>query len=283
MAPNFSPLAALSPLPPTPGANSSTASPSSKLVSPAFLASDLQHAVDQAVSSMLPNILDTLLPSLLPRLLTATSPTPSTQHSIASQLSHAAATPQLTALGISLHDRLANTLESEISAIYAHTLSHANWLRNTADDKFADMLEEERLALERVAEENFQDFKERCDGVEEDIVEQLGWRAEKLCDDVLKRLQKGMEESKSLKEELMKVREERMQDKNELWREKEELRKDREDLRLDKQVFRMEKKDFERGRDSLRTERLRFEAEKLQAVQERPSAAPPIRAGSAPA
>ncbi|KAJ4986338.1 hypothetical protein SVAN01_08155 [Stagonosporopsis vannaccii] len=179
---------------------------------------------------MQPGIIDTLLPSILPRLLAAASPTPSSQHSIASELSHAAPPPQLTALGISLHDRLANTLESGISALYAYTLSHANWLRSIADNKFADMLEEDRLALERVAEKQFNEFKERCERTEEDVVERVGWRTEEMYEDVTKRVGPDKGEIQRLKEDLKKEIPELRKDTEELRIDKDEIRKEREDL-----------------------------------------------------
>lgn len=249
---------------------------------------------------MLPHILDTVLPSLLPRILTATSPTPSSQHSIASQLSQAAAAPQLSALGISLHDRLASTLESEISAIYTHTLSHANWLRSKADDEFTDMLEDERLALERVAEENFQDFKERCDGVEEDVIERLGWRAEEVCDNAMTSFRDGLERNKNgrinleqekeaLKRDMAELREDKgelrkdkeqlRKDKEELTRDKEDLRNERANLRMDQKTFWSEKEALKVQREALHADRRRFVAEQIKITQ---SATTQGKAGSAP-
>lgn len=51
-------------------------------------------------------------------------------------------------------------MERETDILYKHTLSHANFLRAAADDKFVDMLEEERLALERAAESKYNDFED---------------------------------------------------------------------------------------------------------------------------
>lgn len=271
----FSPLVTLSSQPHTPSARASTGSPPpTRGASPAASGLNVQRAVDQAVAALLPDIVGTLLPSLLPRLLAASSPTPSSQHSLASQLSQSPPPPKLSALGITLHDRLAGKLESDIRYVYAHTLSHANWLRNTADDRFADMLEEERLALERVAEEKFEEFKARCEGIEEDVTERVGRKAEELGEAVTSRL----EEERLI---LEREREEFKQAKNELRMERDELRKDREDLRLDKQDLRQQKEDLRRESEALCNERRCFEAKRRQVMFVRESATL-TRAGSAP-
>ncbi|KAH6644877.1 hypothetical protein C7974DRAFT_29445 [Boeremia exigua] len=241
-SPHFSPLAALHSVPHTPIADA--------VASPTAPSSDIHTAVENALTALLPS----LLPTILQRLLTSTpSPTPS----LSSQTSHAAPPPRLTALGVSLHDRLAGELSSEVAYIYNHTLSHANFLRSVADDQFAAMLEEERLALERVAEENFQEFKERCEGAAEDVEERVGWRIEELGEGLGERLEKE-------KEELMKGREE-------LRLAKEELRRDVEEMRRDKRELRRETAELRREKKKLRKERKEFEIERREAMESRPA------------
>lgn len=211
----------------------------------AIPASDIQRTVEDALTSLLPDIVERLLPSILPRLLAPSSLASSSQHSPASQISHVPAPPNLNALGISLHDRLASQIEGEVRSLYTHTLSHANWLRNTADDTFGAMLEDERLALDRAAEEKFEDFKEQCEGAQEDIIERVAWKFEEMGESLTDRL---AWEKKSLEHE-----------REELRREREEFMRDKEELRRDKQDVRREKKELRKERQSLRRHRRQVE------------------------
>ncbi|KAF2853901.1 hypothetical protein T440DRAFT_293083 [Plenodomus tracheiphilus IPT5] len=233
---------------------------------------DLQHAVNQAVSALLPSILDTLLPnvldsllpSLLPRILTTSSPEPSySQQSIASQISYTPPPATLSAFGITFTEHVARKVEGELGKIYAHTLSHAKYLRNTADLEVEDVLEEGRLQfgiekqdtldeVERVVDEKLQAFRETCEGLGEYVQESVGEKAELVVDDTKQRLDElGHKEKVNLERD----REELSKDKEELMREKEELRRDKEELRR-------ERKHSRRERKILRRDQKRFESEK---------------------
>ena len=188
-------------------------------------------------------MLGNLLPSLLPRLLSASSPTGS-QHSIASQISTAPPPAALSALGISLGDHMASRIEDELENLYAHTLSHANYLRNTADAEFFDERELERLAFDRVAETKFEEFKEQCEDFGKAELERVGWKTDELGDKLAAQVDRLKEERLSLE-----------QWKEELRRDKEELRRDREDLRRDKRELRKDKKNLRKQKRELQRER----------------------------
>ena len=199
----------------------------------------LHRAVEHALITLLPSVLE----SLIPRLLTSPS-APASPNSPASQLSTAPSPPALSALGVTLSEHVSRRMTAELETLYAHTLSHANFLRNAADDEFQMMLEEEKAALERVAEEKFGEFKEQCEGVGEDVEGCVrdGLRAERV----------GLEREKvsleRVRAELESEREELRRDKEELRRDKQDLRSEREDLRRERAVLRTERKAFERER-----------------------------------
>ncbi|KAF2631340.1 hypothetical protein BU25DRAFT_320872, partial [Macroventuria anomochaeta] len=115
---------------------------------PAASAADLQYIVEKTVESILPSMLDSLLPTLLPR--------------------------------ITLSQDVARRIEGELGSIYAHTLSHANYLRNTADAELFDAVTE----LERAADSKLEEFREECDGVVEDVRERVAQKGYEVCDDV---------------------------------------------------------------------------------------------------
>jgi chromosome segregation ATPase len=188
-------------------------------------------------------MLGNLLPSLLPRLLSTSSPAGS-QHSIASQISTAPPPAALSALGISLGDYVTSRIDGELENLYAHTLSHANYLRNTADAEFFDEREMERLAFDRVAETKFEEFKEQCEDFGEAELERVECKMDELGNNLTGQVER-------LKEERLRLE----QEKEELRREKEELRRDRKDLRRDKQELRRDKKNLRKQKRNLERKR----------------------------
>jgi len=168
------------------------------------------HALEKALSTLLPSMLPSMLSAILPHLLTATSPAPisqtstsptSSQCSTASQISHPAPPPALSALGISLSDHIVRKIEGQLENIYAHTLRHANYLRHEAGEEFNDAREEERLMLriekddavsdlERVADKVVEECRDRVAEVEESVLERVGWRADEVADTAVERLER---------------------------------------------------------------------------------------------
>ncbi len=136
------------------------------------------------------------------------------------------------------------------------------------------MLEEERLALERVAEERFGDFKEECEGVVEERVERLEWRVGEICEGALGSLGEERKRLDELEGELRRREEELRKEKEELRSEKEALRLDKQDLRRDKQEFRTEKEQWREEREALRRKRVPSRCDTRHVD--------PGRAGSAP-
>ncbi|KAL1609421.1 hypothetical protein SLS59_000925 [Nothophoma quercina] len=248
-SPNFPPLAALSPGPPlyiaeaSPAHTQALQAPSPQLSCVA--APDIQLAVQKTVESLLPNLLDKLMPSLLPRLLYTSTPSTS-QHSIASQLSTAPSPPTtLSALGVSLGDHMTSRIEEELSRLYAQTLSHANYLRNSADAEFFEERELERLAFDRMAETKFEEFKGQCEGLGE---AELAHVEEKM-DELGERLTERVDRLREERERLEREKEELRKDREEVRRDKEDLRRDKRELRRDKKSLRKQKRDLQRERE----------------------------------
>lgn len=218
-------------------------------------------------------MLNTLLPTLLPRLLTASSPSPAPSlSSMASQLSTAPSQPVLSALGISLGEHVTRRIEHELSSLYAHTVSHANYLRNAADAEFFEEWEGERLAFEKVAEVKYAEFKEMVEECGEAEVERVGERVDEHGNKVVEDLARLNKEKSDLNLE-----------REELKKDREELRLERVELRRDKRELRADKKDLRRQKRALQREKEGLQAPRSTANRTRGHDVRSARAGSAPA
>ena len=124
-------------------------------------------------------MLDSLLPTILPRLFT-TSPTPSSQQSIASQTSVPPPTSVLSDLGIMLSNDVTHRIKTQLDNIYGHTLSHAEHLRKKADVEFLDTVD----SLDRAADSKMQQFTDELDELTEFMQEKMEHKGHKVCDDV---------------------------------------------------------------------------------------------------
>ena len=247
--PKFPALAALSSGPPLYIAEASPTQPrplqAPSLQLPDVAAPDIQLVVQKTVESLLPNLLDKLMPSLLPRLLYASSPSMS-QYSIASEMSTAPSPPTaLSALGVSLGDHMTSRIEEELSRLYAQTLSHANYVRNSADAEFFEERELERLAFDRMAETKFEEFKGQC----EDLGEAELAHVEEKMDELGERLTERVDRLREERGRLEREKEELMKDREEVRRDKENLRRDKRELRRDKKSLRKQKRDLQRERE----------------------------------
>ena len=242
------------------------------------------------MDTLLPNVLDSLLPSLLPRFLTASSPAPSSsQQSIASQISHAPPPAALSALGITLREHVACRIKCELESIYAHTLGHANYLRNTADLEVGEVLEEGMLEfgiekqhtmdeVERVVDEKLHAFEKECQDLVEYVEERVGKKADDIVDHTRERLDElGYRE----KIDLGREREELRKNKEDLRREREDLRREREDMRREREDMRREREDLRREKAILGIDQ-RAENEERRAAQGCGRGEQRNRAGSAP-
>lgn len=185
--------------------------------------------------------------ALLPSLLTVpSSPSPSLP---ASATSKPPSPTALSSLGNLLGARVARQVETQLQSIYNHTLSHAAWLRDTADEEFLEVLDERRLDLV-MTKEDFMDEMDRAgvtkreeflDQVEEVASDCLGMMANsanRVCDDAKQHLDDF-------------AKEERARIQREIgW-----LGWEREVLERDKRKFENQKKAFERSTTDGRSRR----------------------------
>ena len=152
---------------------------------PAALAPNFHEAVHDAVSKLLPSVLETLLPDLLAAPL---SPSLSSL-SASSQTSVPPPPLALSTLGTILSERVVLGLERKLGSICDRMLSHASYLRNTADVEFSEEVEDYRLDLimakedcgadlDRVIADKLGGFKEECEAEEK----QIGDRVEQTVD-----------------------------------------------------------------------------------------------------
>lgn len=158
-------------------------------------------------------------------------------------------------------------MERETDLLYKHTLSHANFLRAAADDKFVDMLEEERLALERAAESKYGEFEERVEGVVDKVVGRVEDEAGVIEDRVVERLEGRAGNVGRDVEALKKERVLLEKEKERLRRDVEALRADKEELRRDKSELRHDKEELKKEIGSLRGERDRLRWGQVQPAQ----------------
>ena len=158
-------------------------------------------------------------------------------------------------------------MERETDLLYKHTLSHANFLRAAADDKFVDMLEEERLALERAAESKYGEFEERVEGVVDKVVGRVEDEAGVIEDRVVERLEGRAGNVGRDVEALKKERVLLEKEKERLRRDVEALRADKEELRRDKSELRHDKEELRKEIGSLRGERDRLRRSQVQPAQ----------------
>lgn len=153
-------------------------------------------------------------------------------------------------------------IEFELSSLYSHTLSHANFLRNEADAAFFDDREGERLAWQREVESAIAAFKEQLAdiGVEqlehvEEELEQKGnittQRVEKAVEEAVARVERLKGEKDVLKGEAKELKE----DRRELRKEKKELKRDIKHLRRQKSDLRRDVKYLRRRKGKLQVER----------------------------
>ncbi|KAJ4311537.1 hypothetical protein N0V94_007909 [Neodidymelliopsis sp. IMI 364377] len=156
---------------------------------------------------------------------------------------HTSISPQpVSSLGTLLSACMAKKVEKELQNIYGQTLSHANYLRNTADVEFFEALEEHRIdlvmvkedavaELEKMVTDTLEAFREQCEDVGEASLERVAEKADDICDNVTQRLhereQGGKGRSKC---------------------EREELRRDRGWLGWEKEVLERDKRRFEHER-----------------------------------
>jgi hypothetical protein len=116
---------------------------------------------------------------------------------------------------------MAKRVEGELQNIYAHTLSHANYLRNTADTEFFEALEEHRIdlvmvkedavtELEKTVTDTLERFREECEDVGEASLERVAEKADDICDGLTQQLyERGQREKVRLKCERERLRRER--------------------------------------------------------------------------
>lgn len=217
---------------------STPASPSNNLPT-----STTPTALQTTLAALLPAALESLLPTLLTH---PTSPlsSPSSQTSQPPPQTLTQLTPLATLLSSHIHARISRDLD----LLYAHTISHANFLRASADDEFAVWLEEERVGLARVAEDGLEQFREDVESEGEKVLDRVREEAGRIEDGVVEGLEEGKREVEVLKGEKGLLRGE----VEGLRRDKEELRRDKEDLRRDKAELRREIEELKEERDRLR-------------------------------
>lgn len=137
------------------------------------------------------------LPSALPHLLAVASPPPPS--SPGSPTPNPPPPTALSSLGNLLGAHITRQVETQLQSIHNHTLSHAAWLRNTADDEFSDMLEERRVDLvmtkedaldemDRAVTTKREDFHGQIEEVAEDFLSTLANSADQVCDNAKQRL-----------------------------------------------------------------------------------------------
>lgn len=241
-----------------------------------------QQSLEGAISSLLPGLLSSILPSLLPRLLTLQSPSPGpsldetpsqrgTPPPTLSALlaapnapgtvpSSGAQPPRLSALGISISEHVSRTVESELSSLYSHTISHANFLRLEADAAFFDDREGERLAWQSEVESAIEEFRERLEDVGvvevervEEELEQKGNRAVAVVDTARAEAEVLKDEEAALKINVDKLKEEvrvMRRRKKDLKSDVDHLRSQKCDLRQDIADLRRQKAEMQGRRRS---------------------------------
>lgn len=163
-------------------------------------------------------------------------------------------------------------IEHELSSLYAHTVSHANYLRNAADAEFFEERESERLAFEKVAEVKYAEFKEMIEECGEAEVERVAERVDEHGNKVIEDLARLNKEKADLNLE-----------REELKKDREELRLERAELRKDKRELRADKEDLRRQRRALQREKEGLQAPRPSVNRTRGHDARSARAGSAPA
>ncbi|KAJ4993163.1 hypothetical protein SVAN01_01515 [Stagonosporopsis vannaccii] len=235
----------------------------------AAAATHAHPALESAVSALLPDLLSSLLPALLPRLLALQSPSPaptllsgpsqrSTPPPDLSALRPAPAAP-LSALGVSVSDHVARSIEAHLSSLYAHTLSHAHFLRNEADAAFFDDREGERLAWEKDVEAAFDAFQERLADAAADEVHRVEGVLAEQGSAAVERAERLQCKEEALKGAVQRLRGESRalrREKRDLKSDVAHLRRQKADLRRDvKELRRAKRESRQTGRESRQTER----------------------------
>lgn len=222
---------------------------------------DLRLAVDKAIESSLTGRMGNLIPSLLAQLVAAPSPTPSEQSMGSHRSTPPPPPPGLTPFGEMLGDYVSRQIKREFENIYKHTQSHADHLRSVADDEFYNRLEDERLALHREADTKFEEFKQKCEDLEEQTTERVEWRV----NEIFERLGEYEHADDSESEGIADVESRHAKLKKErakLRRKSAKMRMDAEDLRRERDLLRRDKDDLWRREEQLRREQRALEREK---------------------
>ncbi|KAF9691055.1 hypothetical protein EKO04_011262 [Ascochyta lentis] len=208
-------------IPTSPTEKASSVSPSARPPNSHVASTILQREVDKAVATLLPGVVERVLPNVLSELRAVpTSPSPSAAVSVSSQTS--IPPPPLSTLNPFFNSHIARRVESQLHSIYDHTLSHASYLRNTADAELFELLEDYKADLQMVRDDalaelnhevvhKFERFREDAVNTVDEVGELVSERADEVCDDVKERLDglraKGKE---SLKRERANLEREKM-------------------------------------------------------------------------
>lgn len=170
----------------------------------------------------------------------------------------------LTPFGKTLGDYLMEQISAKLDDLYEQTSSHADFRRRVADDEFYDQVEGERLALNREAESTFQELKQKCEDLEEDVTERVQWRVE----EIFKRLEKHSGDVDSEGPAgLAYGNAELGRKRARLRRKSAELSMREEELQNERAAFRAEKFDFLREKAELRKEKAELRKEKQLRAQ----------------
>jgi hypothetical protein len=148
--------------------------------------------VHDAVSKFVPSVLEAVLPTLL---TTPLSPSQSPK----SRSSKPPPQSALTTLGTILGEHVKRSLEQKLESIYADTLSHASYLRDTADTEFLEEVADGRTdliiakedcvtELERVAAEKVDVFREECEVEEKGVGDRIDDRVNMAYDGVCEKI-----------------------------------------------------------------------------------------------
>lgn len=197
-------------LSPTEKASTTSTSSPKPPSSPTAYAPDLQAAITSAVETLLPAALQNTLPDLLPRLFTipptspSSSPSPSASppppsNPNSSSKSNPPPDPDaspISSLRTLIAAHLTAHADAHLQRIFTHTLSHATYLRNTADIEFLEILDEQKLDITMLKDDSIAELDRACtEKLEElreqaaEVVEELEDKAELVYVDVCERVE----------------------------------------------------------------------------------------------
>lgn len=165
-----------------------------------------------------------------------------------------------------LGDYVSRQIRGEFEKIYKHTQSHADFLRGVADDEFHDRLEEERLALDREADAKYDEFKQKCEDLEEQMVERVEWRMNEISEHPEEDGHADDSESEGTAD-VDGGRARLNRERAKLRRTRARLRMDAEDLRKERNLLRMDREDLCRREEQLRREQRALQKEKQLRAQ----------------